>query len=242
MTIDLNCDMGEGMPHDGAIMPYISSANIACGYHAGDETTIRKTIDLCLRYNVAVGAHPGFDDKPNFGRVPVRLSEGELYQLVRKQLEIIQNICEEKGAELHHVKPHGALYNMAATDRSLSRVLTRAVYDFSPNLIYYGLSGSVMISEAQAVGLKTANEVFADRTYMPDGTLTPRTHPQALIVKVEDVVRQVVQLVTENQVTTCTGETISMKADTVCIHGDGPHAVEFLQAIHKRLRGKSIGS
>jgi UPF0271 protein len=236
MTIDLNCDLGEGMPNDAAIMPYISSANIACGYHAGDENTIRKTIELCLQHNVAVGAHPGFDDKLNFGRIPVQLSEDELYRLVQKQLEIIHTICEEMGAVLHHVKPHGALYNRAAKDKAMSHVIAQAVYDFNPRLIYYGLSGSVMISEAQAVGLKTANEVFADRTYQPDGTLTPRTHHQALIMTADEVVGQVAQLVTEHCVTTRTGETLPVKADTICIHGDGPHAVEFLQAIHKWLK------
>jgi UPF0271 protein len=237
--------MGEGMPpdsyrDDAAIMPYISSANIACGYHAGDETTIRKTIDLCLKYKVAIGAHPGFDDKANFGRVPIQLSDDEYYQLVQRQLAIIQAICTAKGAELHHVKPHGALYTMAATNRSLSRVLAKAVYDFNPNLIYYGLSGSVMISEAQAIGLKTAHEVFADRTYQADGSLTPRNQAKALIENSEQAVSQVVQMLMGGSVTAITGEVIPLKADTVCIHGDGEHALPFVKSIYNFLMDKNI--
>ncbi len=236
MKIDINCDMGEGMPNDADIMPYISSANIACGYHAGDEKTMRNTIDLCLKHNVAIGAHPGFDDKANFGRKPILLSADELYQLVWKQLEIIQAICNEKQAALHHVKLHGALYNMAAKDKSISNITAQAVKDFNPELIFYGLSGSVMISEAKALGLKTANEVFADRTYQPDGTLTPRTQPHALIEHSTEVIRQVEQIVKEKRVTTLTGETIPIKADTICIHGDGDHALEFAKSIHRSLQ------
>lgn len=236
MKIDINCDMGEGMLNDADIMPYISSANIACGYHAGDENTMHNTIDLCLKHNVAIGAHPGFDDKVNFGRKPILLSADELYQLVWKQLEIIQAICNEKQAALHHVKLHGALYNMAAKDKSISNITAQAVKDFNPELIFYGLSGSVMISEAKALGLKTANEVFADRTYQPDGTLTPRTQPHALIKQSTEVIRQVEQIVKEKRVTTLTGEIIPIKADTICIHGDGDHALEFTKSIHRSLQ------
>ncbi|MBX2947566.1 MAG: LamB/YcsF family protein [Cyclobacteriaceae bacterium] len=240
MTIDLNCDMGEGMMNDAAIMPHISSANIACGYHAGDEATIRKTIDLCLKYNVAIGVHPGFNDKLNFGRVPVRWTLDELYQLVWKQLEIMDTICKEKQAKLHHVKPHGALYNMAAKDNAMSRTIAQAVKDFNPNLVYYGLSGSIMISEARALGLKTMHEVFADRTYQDDGTLTPRSQVKALIEKSEDAINQVLQMLMENSVKTITGEVIPIKADTICIHGDGKHAVEFTRQLHKILTKKGF--
>lgn len=240
MTIDLNCDMGEGMPNDAAIMPYISSANIACGYHAGDEATMRKTIDLCLKYNVAVGAHPGFNDKPNFGRVPVQLTLNELYQLVWKQLEVMDTICKENQAKLHHVKPHGALYNMAAKDNVMSRTIAQAVKDFNPHLVYYGLSGSVMISEAHALGLKTANEVFADRTYQTDGTLTPRHQANALIETSEDAVQQVIYMLTNYSVATITGESIPIKADTICIHGDGKHAVEFAGQLNNVLKQKGF--
>lgn len=236
MKIDINCDMGEGMLNDADIMPYISSANIACGYHAGDENTMRNTIDLCLKHNVTIGAHPGFDDKADFGRKPILLSADELYQLMWKQLEIIQAICNEKQAALHHVKLHGALYNMAAKDKSISNITAQAVKDFNPELIFYGLSGSVMIAEAQALGLRTANEVFADRTYQPDGTLTPRTQPHALIEHSAEVIRQVEQIVKEKRVTTLNGEIIFIEADTICIHGDGDHALVFAEHIHKSLQ------
>lgn len=235
MKIDINCDLGEGMPNDAAIMPYISSANIACGYHAGDESIMRNTIDLCLKHKVAIGAHPGFSDRKNFGRKPVLLSADELYNLVWKQMEIIQTICKEKNTKVHHVKLHGALYNIAAKDRAISKIVAQAVNDFDPELIFYGLSGSVMIEEAMALGLKTANEVFADRTYQPDGTLTPRTHQHALLEHVTDVVKQTEQIVTEKCVTTLTGEIMPLKVDTICIHGDGPYAVDFIQHIYRKL-------
>jgi 5-oxoprolinase (ATP-hydrolysing) subunit A len=240
MTIDLNCDMGEGMPNDAAILPYISSANIACGYHAGDEETIRRTIDLCLNYNVAIGAHPGFYDKPNFGRVPVHLSAEEIYQLIWNQLVTINDICKEKKARLHHVKPHGALYNMAAIDIQISAAIARAVLDFNPKLIVYGLSGSILIDVAKATGLKTANEVFADRTFQANGSLTSRTHEHALIDKVDECLDQVMQILTTNSVSTITGQVIPIKADTICIHGDGIQAQEFAQEINIRLKKQGI--
>lgn len=235
MTIDVNCDMGEGMPHDAAIMPYISSANIACGYHAGDVQTMRNIIDLCLNYGVAIGAHPGFNDKPNFGRLPQQLSSGAVYRLIWNQLEMINQICKERNAALHHVKPHGALYNMAASEAALSGIIAKAVYDFNPGLVLYGLSGSVMISEAKAIGLPTANEVFADRTYQTDGTLTPRSQPDALMQETTRAVAQVVQMITEKRVTTVSGVVIPIEAETICIHGDGDHAVAFAKAIHMQL-------
>src|SRR5688572_11720134 len=169
MTIDINCDMGEGMANDAAIMPYISSANIACGYHAGDRDTMRQTVELCLKHQVAVGAHPGFDDKKDFGRTPMQLSFKALYDLVSRQLDDLNKICQELNATLHHVKPHGAMYNMAAKDPEMSRTIAQAVFHFNPQLIYYGLSGSWMISEAKKIGLRTAHEVFADRTYQTNG-------------------------------------------------------------------------
>ncbi|QOI97072.1 MAG: LamB/YcsF family protein [Flammeovirgaceae bacterium] len=234
MTIDLNCDLGEGMPNDAAIMPHITSANIACGYHAGDEATMRKTIDLCLKHGVAIGAHPGFNDKPNFGRVPVQLPADELYELIWKQLKIIDSICKELQATLHHVKPHGALYNMAAKDSVMSRTIAQAVKDFNPDLIYYGLSGSVMISEAKALGLKTAHEVFADRVYGEDGSLLPRTLAGARITNLRQSVEQVMNLINGFVITT-SGTRVALQADTVCVHGDEPGAAQLAEQLHKKL-------
>ena len=232
---DINCDMGEGIGNEELLMPFINSANIACGYHAGNEATMQQVIDLCLEHNVYIGAHPSFSDRQNFGRTEMHLPASEIYRLVTDQLEVLNNIITKKGGKMHHVKPHGALYNMAAKDAVLAKAIALAVKDFDSSLIYYGLSGSVMITEAADLGLQTANEVFADRTYQPDGTLTPRSLPDALVGNTDDAVKQVVRFVKENKVITVTGEEIHVKADTICIHGDGKHAVEFAKAIYQKL-------
>lgn len=236
--MDINCDMGEGTGNEELLMPFINSANIACGYHAGNEATMQQVIDLCLEHNVHIGAHPSFLDRQNFGRTEMHLPASEIYQLVIDQLEVLNNIITKKGGKMHHVKPHGALYNMAAKDAVLAKAIALAVKDFDSSLIYYGLSGSVMITEAADLGLQTANEVFADRTYQPDGTLTPRSLPDALVGNTDDAVKQVVRFVKENKVITITGEEIHVKADTICIHGDGKHAVEFAKAIYQKLNEK----
>lgn len=236
--IDINCDMGEGIGNEELLMPFINSANIACGYHAGNEATMQQVIELCLKYNVNIGAHPSFLDKPNFGRREMHLPASEIYQLVTEQLAVISKIALCCGGKLHHVKPHGALYNMAAKDAVLAKAIALAVKDFDSSLIYYGLSGSVMITEAADFGLQTANEVFADRTYQPDGTLTPRSLSNALLNNADDAVKQVMKFVKENKVVTVTGEEIYVKADTVCIHGDGKHAVEFAKAIYQKINEK----
>lgn len=230
--------MGEGIGNEELLMPFINSANIACGYHAGDEATMQQLIGLCLKHNVNIGAHPSFLDRKNFGRTEMKLPASEVYELVTAQLELINKTTLQCGGKLHHVKPHGALYNMASKDAILAKTIAQAVKDFNDSLIYYGLSGSVMITEAADLGLQTANEVFADRTYQPDGTLTPRSLSNALISDANDAVKQVMKFVKENKVVTITGEEITVKADTVCIHGDGRHAVEFAKAIHQRLHEK----
>lgn len=231
MLPDLNCDMGEGIGNDEAIMPFITSANISCGFHAGNTDTMRKTIDLALKYEVKVGAHPSFRDKENFGRVDVHLSDDKLYALVLEQLIKIDLVAKERGASLHHVKPHGALYNMAARDRHVARIVATAVKDFDESLVLYGLSGSYMISEANAIGLVAANEVFADRTYNNDGSLTPRNQPGALIEDVEKCLAQVTQMINDKTVVTISGKIIPVAADTICIHSDGKYAVQFAKAI-----------
>lgn len=234
-TIDLNCDMGEGMITDEAIMPYISSANIACGFHAGDEDTIQKTISLCLKYNVAIGAHPGFADKKNFGRLSMQLSTQELYDVFAEQLMLIKNFAEKSGARLHHVKPHGAMYNMAATNKVYAQTLAKATKDIDDHLIFYGLSNSCMIEEAKALQLQTASEVFADRTYQENGTLTPRSEQNALITDNDEMIRQALALVTEQKVKMVSGKIITVQADTICLHGDGAHADIFAKEIFETL-------
>jgi UPF0271 protein len=234
-VIDINCDMGEGIGNEEALMPFIHSANIACGYHAGDEATMRQVVQLCLQHQVHIGAHPSFLDRENFGRTAKQLPSAKIYTLIKEQLKIINTIANKYGATLHHIKPHGALYNMAAKDSALASVIVQAVKDFDASLICYGLSGSVMITEANKLGLQTFNEVFADRTYQDDGSLTPRTKPNALLTDINDVQKQVLKFVKENKVTAASGHDIFIKADTICIHGDGPHAVDFAKAVYKQL-------
>lgn len=240
ISVDLNCDLGEGLPNDEALMPFISSANIACTFHAGNEDIIKRTIELCLQHNVAVGAHPGFHDKQNFGRVEQHLTDHEYTQLIIDQLEIIDSICLLFDIKLHHVKPHGALYNMAAKDAHLAAIIAKAVKEFDDTLILYGLSNSSSLTEAKRIGLQTTAEVFADRRYENDGSLTPRSHPSAMITDEEESLQQVIQMVTQQTVRSRTGNTIHVPAQTVCIHGDGQHAVAFAKRIHSTLTENDI--
>ncbi|MEO8072152.1 MAG: 5-oxoprolinase subunit PxpA [Acidobacteriota bacterium] len=245
VSIDLNCDMGESfgawqMGNDAALMDYVSSVNIACGFHAGDASVIRKTIEAAIEKGVAVGAHPSFPDLQGFGRRAMSLSVQEVFDVVLYQIAAVKGICETLGEKLHHVKPHGALYNQAAIDADLAEAIAKAVEAIDENLILYGLSGSFLISEAEKIGLRTASEVFADRTYQSNGTLTPRNLANALITDTEKAVSQVLQMISEQSVTAINGETISLKAETVCIHGDGAHALEFAKTINAKLKKKGI--
>lgn len=239
-SIDLNCDLGEGMPSDQDIIPFISSANIACGYHAGNEEIIAVTIQHCLRHNVAIGAHPGFADKEHFGRREMHLTEEELYQLITKQVILVKEITEHIGGTLRHVKPHGALYNMAATDETYARVIVQAIKDIDPGLCLFGLSNSAMIHAARAAGLPFANEVFADRTYTDEGLLMPRSQPGAVITNEEEMIAQVLQLAGNGWVRTASGSKIQIPADTICLHGDGAHAAAFARMINNKLQEHNI--
>jgi UPF0271 protein len=242
--------MGEGMDTDAAIFPFISSANIACGGHAGDAGTMRQTVELALRHGVAIGAHPSYPDRAGFGRTdilesspgkgdrPLRLDD--LAGVLTDQLEQLQKIADETGARLHHVKPHGALYNRAAKDAAVSGIICRVIKSVDPSLLLYGLSGSEMQRQATAFGLVFVSEVFADRTYQPDGSLTPRTAPDALIDRPETMVRQVLMMVREGKVRTGGGVDVPIAADTICIHGDGDHAVEFAARIRSELDQNGI--
>lgn len=236
MRTDFNCDMGEGIGNDENIMPFISSANIACGYHAGDVVIMHQTIEACIKCNVAVGAHPSFNDKENFGRKEMNLPVDELYDLVTQQLIIINEVMESFDRKPVHVKPHGALYNMSAKDALIANVIAKAVRDFDSSLVLFGLSGSHSIKQARTLGLKTASEVFADRTYQDDGSLTPRSASNALIEDVHKVVQQVLQMINDGTVTTVSGKKIPIVAETICIHGDGEHAVEFAKAIRQSIK------
>jgi UPF0271 protein len=232
--------MGEGVGNDAQLMPFISSTNIACGYHASDEDTMKKTVELALLHQVAIGAHPGFADKEFFGRRELHLSNDEIYDLVANQISVLKKIADSFQTKLHHVKPHGALYNMAARDALLARTIAQAVKEANENLILYGLSGSCLIHEAKAIGLKTASEVFADRTYRDDGSLTPRSQAKALIEDVRKCVAQVLQMIQEHTVTSLNGRVIPIEAQTICIHGDGKQALEFAKAINQTLKENRI--
>lgn len=240
LTVDLNCDLGEGCGNDAELMRLISSANIACGFHAGDTDTMRRTVDLAIKNGVAIGAHPGYRDKENFGRTQMKLPTREVFEIVVEQIAALSDICRAAGATLHHVKPHGALYNQAAKDRELAAAIADAVRSFDGSLVLYGLAGSLSISAAESVSLKTASEVFADRTYQPDGSLTPRTESNALITETPRAVGQVLQMIETNSVTAVSGDAIPIKPDTVCIHGDGENAVAFARALRTTLENRGV--
>ncbi len=244
-TLDLNCDMGESygawsMGNDAAVLPLVSSANIACGFHGGDPGTMRKTVALALANDVAIGAHPSLPDLGGFGRRVMQISAQEAYDLVVYQVGALAGVAASQGARLHHVKAHGALYNMAAKDAALARAICTAVRDVDRQLILYGLAGSHWISEARALGLPAAQEVFADRSYQDDGSLTPRTQPGAMITDANQAVAQVLQMVQQGSVTSVSGKTVPLAADTLCIHGDPPNAVPFAGAIRQALRAAGI--
>ena len=245
LTLDLNCDMGESfgqytMGNDAGIMPYISSANIACGFHAGDPNIMEDTVKLALEHNVAVGAHPGFPDLQGFGRRNLNISPAEAYTLMLYQMGALNAFVTAEGSQLHHVKPHGALYNKAAQDPDLAKAIAEAVYQFNPELILYGLAGSCLISQAEAIGLTTANEVFADRSYQNNGQLTPRNQAGAMIEDKQKSLNQIRDMVLHEQVTSLDGQTIAIQADTLCIHGDGPWALDFVRGCERFLQQQGI--
>lgn len=238
-SIDINCDLGEGFPNDADLMKYISSANIACGVHAGDLDTMKRTVDLALENGVAIGAHPSFDDRENFGRTEMDLPP-PVWSVVEDQIRILFEICISRGATLNHVKPHGALYNQSARNPALAREIAAAVADVDAKLILFGLSGSHSIQEAKSVGLATASEVFADRTYQADGSLTPRSEPNALIGNDEDAIKQALGFVRSNSAASTSGQLITVTSETICIHGDGEHAVSFAKKIRQALEKEGI--
>ena len=237
--------MGESfgawhLGHDAAIMPFITSANIACGFHAGDPAVMKRTVRLALRHSVAIGAHPGLPDLVGFGRRNMDISAEEAFDITVYQLGALAAIVRAEGGALHHLKPHGALYNMAATNTALAEALAEAVYKVQPELTLYGLAGSELTKAGEKLGLRTAHEVFADRTYQADGTLTPRRQPDALLTDAAAATAQVLRLVTEGRVRSQQGPDVALRADTVCLHGDGAHALEFAQRLNQELRAAGV--
>jgi UPF0271 protein len=239
-AIDLNCDLGEGAGHDAELMPLVTSANIACGAHAGDEAEMRATVRLAQRHGVAIGAHPGFADREHFGRRELVLVPTEIVTLVRTQIEALLSIARETGARVTHVKPHGALYNLSARDAQVADAIAEAVAGVDRGLWLYGLSGGELLKAGQARGLRVAAEVFADRTYQADGSLTTRGRPDALLTSEAESVAQVLRMVREGRVRTTGGGDISIVADTLCLHGDGPHAVAFARGVRAALEAAGV--
>ncbi|UOR11510.1 LamB/YcsF family protein [Halobacillus amylolyticus] len=243
--VDINCDMGESfgaykMGRDEEILDYVTSANIACGFHAGDPSTMRKTVKLALEKNVGIGVHPGLQDLAGFGRRNIAISPKEAYDLVVYQIGALSSFVKAEGGRIQHVKPHGALFNMAAKDAELSESIAEAVYNVDPGMILFGLSGSELVKAGEKVGLKTANEVFSDRTYQMDGSLTSRTESNALITDPEEAIKQVIRMVKEKQVMSAQGSDVEIQADTICIHGDGVTALDFAKNISASLREADI--
>ena len=239
LLCDLNCDMGEGMDNDEALMPYISSANVACGYHAGNKEIMKRTVDVCMKFGVAIGAHPSYKDRENFGRkdwIGLGLRPEDVKELVMVQVISLQDVVQAAGGKLHHVKPHGALYNRAAWDSEVAAFVCAAIKQIDPNLILYGLSGSQMKKQAEQHRLTFRNEVFADRSYQDDGSLTPRSFANALIEDEQLMLEQVLRMVNEGRVKSVSGKFIDIQAETVCIHGDGKHAVNFARKIYNALQ------
>lgn len=244
-AVDLNCDLGESfgtytIGMDASLMPYITSANVACGYHAGDAVVMEKTARLCRENGVAIGAHPGFPDLQGFGRRNMAVTPQEAKVYVQYQVGALLAFCREQGLNLHHVKPHGALYNMAAKDYDLAEGICLGIRAAAPDTAVLGLSGSEMIRAAEAVGLKAANEVFADRAYQPDGTLVPRKQPGAMIEDEEEAIARVIRMVTQGKVKDNDGADISIRADSVCVHGDNPRAIDFTSRIRKALEAAGV--
>lgn len=244
-AVDLNCDMGESfgaykLGRDEEVLQYVTSANIACGFHAGDPSTMRRTVKLALEQGVAIGAHPGLQDLIGFGRRDMDLSAEEAHDLVTYQLGALWAFVRAEGGTIQHVKAHGSLYNMAARNAVLARAIAEAVYRVDPELVLFGLAGSELIRAGEAAGLRTASEVFSDRTYQSDGSLTSRRLPDALITDDETSVKQVVRMVAEGKVLSQQQIDVPIRADTICIHGDGPRAVEFAAHIRSSLAAAGV--
>ena len=238
--IDFNCDLGEGIGDDAAILPFVSSASIACGFHAGSPQTMQATVALCLANGVAIGAHPAFQDRENFGRTAQDISANDAYALTLYQVAALDGFTRAAGARLRHVKPHGAFYNQAARDRDLAEAIATAVRDHDPRLILYGLAGSALTSAGETLGLQVAHEAFAERRYEADGTLTPRSLPDASIEDVATAAAQVRRILQHGAVIARTGERVPLRADSICLHGDRPDAPVFARGLRAAIESSGF--
>ena len=243
--VDLNCDLGESFGNykcglDADVIPHISSANVACGFHASDPLVMMKTVALAKQHDVAVGAHPGYPDLVGFGRRNMSVSVDELKAMVQYQIGALKAFCDVQGMTLQHVKPHGALYNMAAKDEKIAKAICLGIYDVSPKLILMGLAGSEMLRQAELLGLPAASEVFADRAYEDDGTLVARSKPGAMIEDEDLAVERVIRMIRENKVESISGKEITIRPDSVCVHGDSEKALLFVKKIRNALERENI--
>ena len=244
-VIDLNCDLGESfgaytIGMDSQVIPYITSANVACGFHAGDSMVMAETVKLCTNNHIHVGAHPGFPDLAGFGRRNMAVKPEEAKAYVMYQIGALKAFCDGAGIRLNHVKPHGALYNMAAKDYALARAVAEAVQLVDKTLVLLALSGSQMVKAAQDIGLPCASEVFADRAYQSDGSLVPRSQPGAMIEDEDEAVARVIRMAKEGSVTAIDGTEVTIQADSVCVHGDGAKALAFVEKIREALGNAGV--
>ena len=243
--VDLNCDLGESfgkyrIGRDEDILPWISSCNIACGYHASDPCVMSRTVAQAVAHGVALGAHPGLPDLIGFGRRNMAITPQEAADYVTYQVGALWAFAKANGCPVQHVKLHGALYNMAAKDYNLSLAIAKAIQKMDDSLIFMGLSGSQMIKAAQDIGLHYAQEVFADRAYMPDGTLVPRSQPGAMVTSTLECISRVIRMVQRGKVSAINGEDITIHADSICVHGDSETALKFVQALNKAIKKEGI--
>jgi len=235
LSVDLNADLGEGAPDDAELLALVSSANIACGWHAGDARLMQATVAAALESGVAIGAHPSYPDRENFGRSEMQLTPAEVRADLIYQIGALDALVRAAGGRLHHVKPHGALYNQAARDPALADAVATAVRDVDPGLAVYGLAGGELLRAAERAGLRAVAEVFADRGYRADGSLVPRSQPGAHVDDANEAVERTLRMLREGVVQAVDGETVPLRAQTICLHGDGPHALAFARALHAAL-------
>lgn len=240
LHVDLNADLGEGAPDDAELLTLVSAANIACGWHAGDARLMQATVAAALARGVAIGAHPSYPDRDNFGRSEMQLAPADVRADLIYQIGALDALVRAQGGELHHVKPHGALYNQAARDPVLADAVAAAVLDVNPSLAVYGLAGSELLRAAERAGLRAVSEVFADRGYRADGSLVPRSQPGAFVDDVDEAVARTLRMVRDGVVEAVTGEIVPLQAQTICLHGDGAHALAFARAIHAALKQAGV--
>ena len=245
LKVDLNCDLGESFGNytlglDGEVIKFVSSANVACGFHASDPLVMQKTVKMAKAAGVAVGAHPGYPDLVGFGRRNLNVQPAELKAMVQYQIGALKAFCQAEKIGLQHVKPHGAMYNMAAKDEKLAFAIAEGIAEIDPSLILLGLSGSEMLKAAEKLGLKAKKEVFADRAYEEDGTLVARTKPGAMILNEDEAIERVLGMIKFGKVKAVTGREIGIEADSVCVHGDSPKALDFVKKINAALSGEGI--